>query len=383
MRFESLPFGYLLRNLTRRGLRTFVTVLGVAATTLLVVAMTAFASSMHRASRATAREDAVFLLGTANEVDLVRSVVSRGSAEVAAAAAPGVLEVDGQRAASVELHIATRSGERVGLLRGVTPAAWLVHPQVTVTAGREPRSPFEVMVGALAGSRMGLEPDAVAVGSVLELERREFTVVGHFAAPGTIYEAEVWGRLADVMLATKREDVSCVVLRLTDPSQVPELRLFAARRVDLELAAVTEPELMVALARSLEPIATLALWMAGLAVLAGAFACANTMFAAVLARTQELATLRALGYSPGAVATGVVQESVLVAFVGGALGVLLALAFGAISLRYPMGALRIEFDVASRGAGLGAALLSGLLGGLPPAIRAVRLPLVEALKGRN
>ena len=382
-----LPLGYLLRNLLRRRVRTVVTVGGIAATTLLVVAMSAFADGMHEAAVGNERHDVVYLLGSSAEVDLVRSVVTRGHADVAAASAPGVLEVDGLRAASVELHIATRRGNQVGLVRGVTEAAYLVHDQVTVVAGREPRGPNELMIGALAAARMGLQPDDVAIGRTLPIERQDFTVVGHFAAPGTVYEAELWARLPDVMLATKREDVSCVVLKLEDEARAPELekkvRLFAARRVDLEVDAVPEPVLMRQLASSLTPIAALARWMAVMAVVAGAFACANTMFAAVLARTRELATLRALGYSPARVAVGLVQESLLVAFLGGAIGTLVALGVGAVSLRYPMGALLLEADLSSRAAGLGAALASGLLGGIVPAIRAVRIPLVEAIGGRS
>jgi putative ABC transport system permease protein len=79
---------------------------------------------------------------------------------------------------------------------------------------------------------------------------------------------------------------------------------------------------------------------------------------------------------------GLVQESAMVAFAGGALGILLALAVGDISLRYPMGALLLEPNVQSRAIGLGAALVSGLLGGIVPAWRAVRLPLIDALGGR-
>ena len=376
-----LPIAYLLRNLLRRRVRTAVTIGGVAATTMLVIAMHAFAEGMTTAATGSAHDDAVVLLGVSAEVDLVRSVIPRGSAEVAAASAPGVLTVDGQRAASVELHIATRNGSQVGLLRGVTPAAYLVHA-VTVVAGREPREPFEIMVGALAGARMDLPAEALEIGRTLPLERREFKIVGHFAAPGTVYEAELWARLPDLMLATKREDVSCVVLRLEAASSLPDVRLFAARRVDLEITALPERELMQAVARSIAPIAALARWMAVLAVVAGAFACANTMFAAVLARTRELATLRALGYSPVAVAIGLVQESAMVAFAGGAIGILLALAVGDTSLRYPMGALLLEPDLQSRAVGLGAALVSGLLGGIVPAVRAVRLPLIDALGGR-
>ena len=378
-----LPFQYILRNILRRGTRTVVTSLGVAITTMLVIAMHTFASGLSTAATGTARDDVAVVLGVSAEVDLVRSVITRGHAEVAAAAMPGVLSVDGQRAASIELHIATRNGNRVGLVRGVTPAAYLVHTPVQVVQGREPRQPFEIMVGALVGARMDLSPEELAIGATMRLEHRDFTIVGHFAAPGTTYEAEIWGRLEDVMLSTKREDVSCVVARMQTPEALAEAQLFAARRLDLEISVVSERELLRALASSLTPIAALARWMALLAVVAGAFACANTMFAAVLARTRELGTLRALGHSPFAVAVALVEESALLAFVGGGLGVLLALAIGDISLRYPMGALRLQPDIASRAIGLLAALASGLLGGIVPAVRAVRIPLPDAIGGKS
>ncbi len=378
-----LPFGYVLRNLLRRRARTLVTLAGIAATTMLVIAMSSFAGGIARAGAAAAQDDVAVLLGSSAEVDLVRSVVPRGSAEVAAAAAPGVLTVDGVRAASVELHIASRVGDDVALLRGVTDAAWVVHRRLQIVEGREPRAPFELVVGPLAHTRLGLPPAGLATGRTLQLERREFTIVGRFAAPGTTMEAEMWGRLADVMLATKREDVSCVVVRLETPQSFPELQLFAARRLDLEIAAVTERELLRALTASLDPIIALAQWMAALAVVAGAFACANTMFAAVLARTRELATLRSLGWSPVAVATALVQESALVALCGGAIGTLAALAVGDLSLRYPMGALALVPDPGSRALALLAALASGVVGGIVPAVRAVRIPLVEAIGGRT
>ncbi len=378
-----LPLSYLLRNLARRRLRTIVTALGIGATTLLVVAMHSFASGMSVAAAGSARADTVLLLGSSSELDLVRSVIPRGAAEVAAGSAPGVATIDGVRAASVELHVASRRGEQIGLLRGVGDAAYVVHPRVTVVEGHEPRGPFEVMVGSLAGARMGLTAAETAIGATLELERRAFTVVGRFVAPDTALEAEIWARLPDVMLATKREDVSCVVLRLDGADKVGDVRVFAGRRVDLEIAAVPESEVLAAVARSLDPIAALARWMAVLAVVAGAFACANTMFAAVLARTRELATLRSLGYGPVAIAFGLVQESLMVAFLGGALGTLVAMAIGDVSLRYPMGALVLQADVESRSIGLGAAIASGFLGGIVPAIRAVRIPLVEALGGRS
>jgi ABC-type lipoprotein release transport system permease subunit len=377
-----LPFSYALRNLWRRRARTVATVLGIALTTLLVIVMTAFAGGLERAGGRSARDDVVVLVGTSSEADLVRSVVPRGNAENAAAAAPGVLSHGGVRAASVELHIATRTGDRIGLMRGVTPGAYLVRPQVTLVEGHEPREPFELMVGRLAATRMGLDPDDLAVGRTIRLEQRDWRISGRFAAPDTILEAELWARLEDLMLATKREDVSCVALRLESPDRLADVSYFAAKRLDLEVVAVPERTMMATLERGLVPIIALARWMAILVLLGGGFACANTMFAAVLARTRELGTLRALGYSPAAVAVALLQESALVAFLGGAIGTFLALAIGSVSIRFPMGAFTLELDVLRRGLGLGAALASGLLGGLVPAWRAVRMPLTDALGGK-
>ncbi len=377
-----LPFSYALRNLWRRRARTAATMSGIAFTTLLVVVMMAFAAGLEQAGGKSARDDVVVLVGTSSEADLVRSVVPRGNAEAAAAAAPGVLSRGDVRAASVELHIATRAGDRIGLLRGVTPSAYVVRPQVTVVEGREPRESFELMAGRLAATRMGIDPKRLAVGSTIRLVQRDWKITGRFAAPDTVLEAEMWCRLEDVMLATKREDVSCVALRLESPDRLSEVALFAAKRLDLEIVAVPERTMMAALERGLLPITALARWMALLVLIGGGFACANTMFAAVLARTRELGTLRALGYSPLAVALALVQESALVAFLGGAIGLFLALAIGNVSIRFPMGAFTLELDVLRRGLGLGAALASGLLGGLVPAWRAVRMPLVDALGGK-
>jgi len=377
-----LPLSYALRNLWRRRARTLATIGGVALATLLVVTMAAFAAGLEEASRQSARDDTAVLVGASAELDLVRSVIPRSSADRAAAEAPGVLSFDGVRAASVELHIASRNGDRIGLLRGVTPAGYLVHPQLTVIEGTEPRAPYEVIVGRLAGTRMGIPDADLAVGRTVRLENRDWTISGRFAAPGTVLEAEIWSRLEDLMFATKREDVSCVVLRLPGPEAQEAVSLFATRRLDLEIAAVPERELLDALERGLRPIAALARWMALLVLVGGSFGCANSMFAAVLARTKELGTLRALGYAPFAVGVAILEEALLVAFLGGAAGIGLALAVGEVPLRFPMGAFTLSPGVGLRALGLGAALSAGLLGGLLPALRAVRMPLVEALGGK-
>lgn len=375
-----LPLSYALRNLGRRGVRTALTLAGLALVTVLVILADGFSRGLAHTAARTASPDVVVLVGAEQEWDLVRSFIGEGHARAAAAGLPGVAVLDGRRAVSVELHVATRRGDQVGLLRGVEPEAFLVHPRVTLVEGVEPAGERELLAGRLAESRMGLAPGALAVGSSIELEGVAWKVVGRFAAPGTVLEAELWARLRDVMAATRRVDVSCVAARLEDPERLEEVAVWAARnKVAYEVSVKTEPELYAGLSEALAPVTLLARIMAWLVLAGGVLALANTMFASVLARTREMGTLRAVGYGPLAVGVSLLQEALLLAALGGLVGYAVAGLFGEVPMKFPMGAFYLDLSAPVRLLGLGAALLAGVLGGLLPAWRAVRMPLVDAL----
>lgn len=106
----------------------------------------------------------------------------------------------------------------------------------------------------------------------------------------------------------------------------------------------------------------------------------NTMAIAVRERTSELAVLKALGYSDRFVLGIVIVESLLLALVGGGAGLALAKAFslggdptgGMLPIFYiPLGSL---------GAGLALALAVGMAAGIIPAVSAMRLRVVDALR---
>lgn len=379
-----LPLGYPLRNLWRLRARTLATMGGCALVVLLATLMGAFAGGLSQTAHTAISNDVVYLVGTTGEHDMVRSAIPRGAAEAAAASLPKAKRVGERRAVSVELHSATRRGDSIGLLRGVTPEAYLVHDRVTLIEGREPAGSYEVLVGRLAAVRMGLDDAELALGANVELEGRAWTVVGRFAAPGTVYEAEIWGRLDDVLLASKRVDVSCVAARLESPGDIPAVRLWAARNATaFEVSLVEERELYATLQATLAPIAQLALAMALLVLIGGTFACANTMFASILARTRELGTLGALGFGAVSIVSALLVEALLVAGLGGLVGFGLAGLFGDVPLRFPMGAFFLDLSPTVRLMGLGAVLVAGFVGGLVPALRAVRMPLPDALGGRT
>ena len=127
--------------------------------------------------------------------------------------------------------------------------------------------------------------------------------------------------------------------------------------------------------------------VAGLMGVGAVFAAVNTLYSAVSARGREIATLRALGFAPGAVVVSVLVEAALLAVAGGVIGGAVAwLVFDGYrastmnwaSFSQVTFAFAVTPDLLVQGAAY--ALVIGLLGGLLPALRAARMPVARALR---
>ena len=116
------------------------------------------------------------------------------------------------------------------------------------------------------------------------------------------------------------------------------------------------------------------------------FGAVNTMYAIVAARTREIGTLRALGFSQGSILVSFVVESVILALVGGGLGCLLAFPVNGLSTASGQTPSFSEVAFAFRVTpeillgGVLFAVAMGLVGGLLPSFRAARLPITSALR---
>ena len=103
------------------------------------------------------------------------------------------------------------------------------------------------------------------------------------------------------------------------------------------------------------------------------------MVQSVRERTPELATLKAIGFKDRAVLALIVGEALLLCLGGASIGL------GLVAMLFPMAVKATGLPIAAKGVsllGLGIAFALALLGGLPSAIRAMRLPVVDALAGR-
>jgi len=110
----------------------------------------------------------------------------------------------------------------------------------------------------------------------------------------------------------------------------------------------------------------------------------NTMNAIVAARSREVGTLRALGFSRPTILLGFVFEGVLLALMGGIMGCVLSLAVDGVQATTTanMGEIAFAFRVTpiDLGYGLLFAATMGVVGSLLPALRAARLPITAALR---
>lgn len=387
-RVRLLPWEYGVRNLFRRPGRSALTLAGLTLVVLLIFVVVGFLRGLE-ASLAVSGDPTVVLVtarGASENVEI--SSVGASLAPLLDASLDAVQRRYGHRFSytSPELYLGTRvvtAGDAepaLGLVRGVTPRALLVRRQVQIIEGHWPAA-GEVLVGRLAGTKLGRGEEAVAVGQELRFEGRSWRVCGRFASHGSALEAELWCPLDELQQAMKRQDLSLVAVKLAPGAQFGDIDEFCKERIDLEIEATAEPDYYAALHQHYLPVRILAWLVVCLVAGAGIFAGLNTMYGAVVGRVRELATLQTLGFLRRAIALSLIQESTLLAAAGSLLAAALALGVvHGVAVRFTMGAFFLRIDSVAVFIGCGTGLALGVIGVLPPAIRAMRLPIAEGLK---
>jgi putative ABC transport system permease protein len=381
-----LPVEYAVRNFGRSPRRSLGSLLGSTLVIGLLLCCGAFVRGMNRSLLSMGFDRNILVLGAGSEESVERSEIRADAGEQLVAGVRGVARSLGEYYVSPEVHVATKvktapdGGDLLVVLRGVRPAALLVHPQVRLVEGRLPQSGAdELMIGRLVARLMGVTPEQ-AIGRHLWFDQRSWTVCGVFDAPGTTMEGEAWAPLTNLMIATRRTTISCVILTLGD-AEFADVDAFCKQRLDLELVALREADYYARLLAFFGPIRTLVWGTAALIVAGGLLGGLNTLYAAFAARMRELATLQTLGFSRPAIVLSMIQETVLIT-AGGALAASLVvkLFLDGTAIRYSMGSFGLTMDAPVFALALAAGLGLGIVGACLPAWRCLRPPVVEALR---
>ena len=269
-------------------------------------------------------------------------------------------------------------------LRGTSALGMAMRPQVRIVQGRMFRpGTSEIIAGrAIAEGFRG-----VALGDTLRFAQRDWTVVGVFDGGRTGFDSEIWGDAEQMMQAFRRNAYSTIVLRLSDASQLERVR--AAIDADPRLKLDAKPEIAFYAEQS-EALATfiriLGLSLSIIFSIGAIVGAMITMFAAVAQRTGEIGMLRALGFRRSAVLGAFLGEALLLALVGGAIGLAAASTMQAVDIStvnfQTFSELAFQFrltpEIVVRT--LLFALAMGFVGGFVPAWRAARMKIVDCLR---
>lgn len=381
-----------LKTLGQRRGSSLVAVVGIAGVVAVFVAVLSIASGFRAVMADTGSPTTAIVLRAGSDSEMV-SGLSREQTRIIADA-PGVLRTADGPVASPELFVIVNlpkksTGTDANVpLRGVEQTAFAVRDDLKIIAGRRfTPGRNEIIVGKNAAALFaGLD-----VGSTLKLGQNTWEIVGTFDAGGTVPDSELWTDAKVLQPAYRRGDsFQSVYVKLEWPGAFTTLKDALTTDPRLEVKVVRESEYYAAQSETtVMIIRTLGYSAAVLMGLAAFFGALNTMFSAVASRTREIATLRALGFKGGPVVVSVLCESLVLGLVGGLLGGGLAyLAFDgykASTLNFQsFSQVAFAFDVTPQllVAGVVYALFMGLVGGMWPALRAARMPVVTGLRSR-
>jgi putative ABC transport system permease protein len=373
-----------LKNLPSRKGPSLVIVAGMGAAIGVLVSILSLAVGYMEMERHTGDPGrAIILSETANTEGL--STISRGAIGDIIEA-PGIArDPDGSSLADVDytstFHATRKSGGPVRLLivRGIGRQGLAVRPELKIVAGRMFQPGARELIIGIASQQ---EFRNLEVGDKVIMPGGEWPIVGSFVSGGDILEGQTIGDADTLMSAARKGNFNSVIVRLARPGSLVTLQRALAAKPRLAVRAERQSEYYERTSQdAIAFIRAVAYAVGGIMALGALFGALNTMYSAVGARTQEIATLRALGFGGTAVAVSVIAESILLALIGALIGIGIAWAvFSGQSYAFSATLFHLTVSPALVAVGLGWALAVALLGGISPAIRAARLPVIDGLR---
>ena len=386
----AIPISYNIRNLRLRKGLTLMTALGIALTVTTAIFLMALVAGLNRAFVSSGNPLNVLVLRKGSEAEL--SGGFDASLYPTLKTLPGIAKdshgepmTSGEWVVVIILPRKDGTGEVNVTVRGMMPDGLELRPSAKLVEGRwfQPGQ-REVVVSKSIKGRFS----HANIGDTMEFGKGSWKVVGVFDAGGSAYESEVWGDVNQMASDFDRQGgFSSAYLRATDPIAAEALKNRVSDDQRLKLEGVIETVYYSKQTSSGAPIKVIGFVVGFIMAIGSIFAAMNTMYAAVAYRGREIATLRVIGFSRPAILTSFVLESLLLALLGAAAGIILMLPFNgmqtgtsnAVTFSEVVFALQITPKVAMYAVIF--ALVMGFVGGLAPAWHAARQNILNALRG--
>jgi putative ABC transport system permease protein len=385
-----IPLLYNLRSMRARWISAIVAVLGIAGTVGVFIAMLALARGFRATlvNSGSPNNALIRRAGASSELDgsipldQIKTIEDK----------PGVAHENGQPLVSPEavmvaaFPLLTTGTDANVQIRGVSQDVFRVRPNIKIVQGRFFQPGLnELVIGKnVASTYAGLE-----LGKPVKFGGGTWDVVGVFDAGGSAFDSEIWADSRVLNQVYKRPEnlFQSATVRLTSPAALRELKDSITADPTLQVQVDRESEYYerqsLVLTTIITVLGTLVALIMGIGAVIGAL---NTMYSAVSERSREIATLRAIGFAGGSVAFSFVIEALLIALIGGLVGCLAVLPVNGVTTStlnmQTFSHLAFAFRITPilLAVGIIFALLMGLVGGVPPAIRAARRPIAVALR---
>jgi putative ABC transport system permease protein len=370
---------------------SMVIVVGIACVVAVLIGMLSMSRGFERTLKGTGSEDRALLLSAGVLAELSSGIGPDVLPLVQSL--PGIRKgADGQPLVSGEIMVITELKKGAAprpasvnvALRGVEPAGLAMRPEVKLVEGRLFRSGLNEIV---AGRQATQQFEGVAVGRQLHFRGSTWTVVGVFDSGGDAHESELWTDADTARNAFGRTGASSVLVQLESAGALAALKDAVTQdprfRVDVqsERAYFTSQT-----ANFTQQIGVLTTVVAALMAIGAVFGALNTMYSAVATRRVEIATLRAIGFSGAPVVASVLAEAVALAIAGGLAGAAISyvlfngMTVSTLGQNFTQVAFSFAVTPDLLVNGLVWSVAIGFIGGLFPAVRAARLPIVVALR---
>jgi putative ABC transport system permease protein len=387
----AIPLVYNVRSVFQRWSSAIVAVLGVAGTVGVFVAMLALAQGFRATLVASGSPLNAIVRRAGADSEIVSSISLEDFRVIEGAS--GVARDDRGPLSSAEVvviaafRLARTGTEANAQVRGVSPRVLDVRDNVRMSEGRF----FQPGLAELIIGKSAIKTyEGFVLGDTVRFGGGTWQVVGVFDAGGSAFDSEIWcdANVLNEIYKRPTNIFQSATVHLESESALTRFKDALTSDPRLSVEAERETDYYKRQSRMLTDLIRILGFLVALVMGVGAvFAALNTMYSAVAERSREIATMRALGFRGRAVVVSFILESLFIAFLGGVLGCLAVLPMngfttGTINWQ-TFSHLAFAFRVTPGllAVGMVFALLMGLVGGVPPAIRAVRRPVAVALRG--
>ncbi len=386
----AIPFIYNFRSVKARWTSSIVAVLGIAGTVGVFVAMLSLARGFRATLVASGSDDNAIVLRAGATSEMMSGIKLEDIKILQDA--PGIDRASDAPLVTSEVVVVAPFPLRAtgtdanAQVRGVSANVLTIRRNVRIVQGRMFQPGLaELIVGKNASSSYS----GLTLGNWVNFGGGHWQVVGIFDAGGSAFDSEIWcdARVLDDVYKRPSNIFQSATVHLSSPGAFEQFKdaVTSDRRLNFDVTREIDYYAKQS-TRMTQLITILGGLVAFVMAIGAVFGALNTMYSAVAERGREIATMRALGFGGGAVVFSFLVEALLISFVGGAIGCLAVLPLNGLTTgtmnwqTFSQLAFAFRITPALLLAGIVFALLMGLLGGLPPAMRAAWRPVAAALR---